>query len=109
MNRGLIVLAMLSLVLASGVLAYAAQATGDAAHGKEIYTAQKCQMCHAVAGAGNKAHPLDGVGSKLSAEDMKKWIVTPKQMKADTKMKAYPNLAEKDVNDLVAYLMTLKK
>lgn len=109
MNKGLLVSAILSLLLASGVVAYAAQDAGDAAHGKEVYTAQKCQMCHSIAGAGNKAHPLDGVGSKISAEDMKKWIVTPKQMKADTKMKAYPNLAEKDLNDLVAYLMTLKK
>ena len=66
-------------------------------------------MCHAIAGTGNKAHPLDGVGGKLSAEELKKWVTTPKQMKADTKMKAYPNLAEKDLNDLVAYLATLKK
>jgi cytochrome c1 len=66
-------------------------------------------MCHSIAGAGNKKSPLDGIASKLSADDMKKWIKTPKAMKADTKMKPYPNIPEKDLDDLVAYLMTLKK
>ncbi len=107
MRKGVIFAVTLALVLAVGVFVYAAQ--GSAEHGKEVYTAQKCQMCHSIAGTGNKAHPLDGVGAKLSAEDMKKWIKTPKAMKADAKMKAYPNLSEKDTDDLVAYLMTLKK
>ncbi len=108
MKKGLMLSLAGSWALAVGFASYAAQA-GDAAHGKEIYTAGKCQMCHSIAGVGNKAHPLDGVGSKLSAEDLKKWIVTPKQMQPTTKMKAYPNLPEKDLNDLVAYLMSLKK
>jgi len=29
-------------------------------------------------------------------------------MKADTTMKAYPNLPEKDLSDLIAFLSTLK-
>ena len=37
-------------------------------------------MCHAIAGAGNKSDPLDGVGKKLSAADIRAWIVTPKEM-----------------------------
>ena len=28
-------------------------------------------MCHAVAGKGGKQNPLDGVGKKLSADDIK--------------------------------------
>ena len=38
--------------------------------GAEVYAAQKCQMCHAIAGKGNKANSLDGVGTKLSAADL---------------------------------------
>jgi mono/diheme cytochrome c family protein len=76
--------------------------------GKKIYTAQKCQVCHSIAGVGNKKSPLDGVGKKLSAEDIKKWIVSPKEMKSDTKMKAYPNLPAKELDALVAYLASLK-
>jgi cytochrome c2 len=105
MKKGVAVTVALFMVLGVGVMAFSA----DVENGKKVYTAQKCQMCHSIAGAGNKKSPLDGVGSKLSTEDLKKWIVTPKAMKADTKMKAYPNLPEKDLADLVAYMESLKK
>ena len=39
-------------------------------------------MCHSVAGVGNKKFPLDGVGAKLSAADIKEWIVNPDAMQA---------------------------
>lgn len=77
-------------------------------NGREVYAIQKCALCHSISGIGGKKMPLDGVGSKLESEEIKKWILTPKDMKADTTMKAYPNLPKKDLNDLIAYLMTLK-
>ncbi len=43
----------------------------DAEKGKAVYAAQKCSMCHSIAGAGSKANPLDGVGKKLSADDIR--------------------------------------
>ena len=77
-------------------------------HGREVYATQKCALCHSISGIGGKKMPLDGVGSRLTSDDIKKWILTPKEMKADTTMKAYPNLPKSDLNDLTAYLMTLK-
>lgn len=77
-------------------------------HGKEVYAMQKCALCHSIAGIGGKKLPLDGVGSRIKAEEIRKWIRTPKSMKADSTMKAYPNLPEKDLNDLIAYLTTLR-
>jgi len=79
-----------------------------ATQGANVYAAQKCQLCHSIADKGNKKNPLDGVGKKLSAEDIKKWIVSPKEIKADTKMKAYPNLPAKELDALVAYMLSLK-
>ncbi len=76
--------------------------------GREVYAAQKCALCHSVSGIGGKKMALDGVGGRLKPEQIKKWIRTPKEMKADTTMKPYPNLPDKDLNDLTAYLMTLK-
>jgi cytochrome c1 len=61
-----------------------------------------------MAGIGGKKMPLDRVGSRIKPEDMRKWIRTPKTMKGDSTMKAYPNLPEKDLSDLIAFLMTLK-
>src|SRR3954464_6279353 len=62
-----------------------ASAQDAAAHGKEVYAAQKCSMCHAIAGKGKAQNPLDGVGAKLSADEIKQWIVNPAEMTAKTK------------------------
>jgi mono/diheme cytochrome c family protein len=83
--------------------------------GQQVYTAQKCQMCHAIAGKGNKANPLDGVGTKLSADDIRSWITNPTEMTAkarSTKKPPMPNkygkLAATDLDAMVAYLASLK-
>ena len=81
----------------------------DAAdRGREVYAMQKCTLCHSIAGIGGKKMPLDRVGSRLKSEEIRKWVKTPKAMKADSIMKSYPNLLEKDLTDLTAFLMTLK-
>jgi cytochrome c2 len=93
------------------VVTVPAVAQGDpkVAKGKEVFAAQKCSMCHAIEGKGNKNMSLDGVGSKHTPDEIKKWIVSPKEMKADTKMKAYPSLTAEDLDALVTYLSSLKK
>ena len=106
----------IALVSAGLVLwAAGAFAQGNAAHGKQLFTDNKCGVCHSIAGTGNKKGPLDEVGSKLSAGDIRQWITAAPEMaakaKADRKppMKAYAEMAKTDVDDLVAYLGTLKK
>jgi cytochrome c2 len=76
--------------------------------GREVYAMQKCALCHSIAGIGGKKLALDRVGSRMKPEDMRKWIRTPKTIKGDSTMKSYPNLPEKDLSDLIAFLMTLK-
>ena len=82
--------------------------------GNQVYTAQKCQACHSVAGVGNKKGALDGVGAKLKEDEIRQWIVAAPEMaakaKADRKppMKAYM-LPKEDVDALVAYMASLKK
>lgn len=83
--------------------------------GEKLYGEQKCSMCHAIAGKGNAKGALDGVGSKLKADEIRAWIATPKEMTEKTKaerkppMKSYAHLAKDDVDALVAYLGSLKK
>ena len=43
----------------------AAQDAALVKKGQEVYAAQKCSVCHAIAGKGGKQSPLDGVGAKL--------------------------------------------
>ncbi len=93
-------------IFAVMTLAFSPDSAAD--HGREVYAAQKCALCHSIEGIGGKKSPLDGAGSKLKPEDIKKWIRTPKAMKPNSTMKPYPNLPEKDLDDLVAFLLTLK-
>jgi len=106
MMRSIAIVAVVGLLSSFPALA---QDDSGAAKGQEVYAAQKCAMCHSIEGKGNKNNPLDGVGSKLSSDQIRKWIVSPKEMKADSKMKAYPSLTAGDLEALVAYLSSLKK
>jgi mono/diheme cytochrome c family protein len=106
MKTTLMVSFMGLLILIGVAVASSPDAAAD--HGKEIYAVQKCALCHSISGIGGKKLALDGVGSRLKPEDIRKWIRTPKEMKANTTMKPYPNLPEKDLGDLTAYLSTLK-
>jgi mono/diheme cytochrome c family protein len=105
---------MLGTTLAGMLLATGIGAAQDR-KGQDVYTAQKCQMCHAVAGKGNKANPLDGVGARLSADDIRQWIVDPvaaaakaKSTKKPPMPAKYKSLPAADLEALVAYLRTLK-
>ncbi len=86
----------------------------DKAKGEAVYTAQKCSLCHSVAGKGNPKGALDDVGTKLKADELRAWIVDAKGQTAKSgatrkpDMKAY-SLPKDDVDNLVAYLQTLKK
>ena len=95
-------------------LASVASAQDAKAKGEAVFVAQKCSMCHAVAGKGNPKGALDEVGSKLKADEIRAWITDAKGMTAKSgatrkpDMKAYA-LPKEDVDNLVAYLTTLKK
>lgn len=84
-------------------------------HAMKVYADQKCALCHAIGGKGNAKGPLDEVGSKLTPDVIRQWIVNPIEMAAKANatrkppMKAMPNLAKDDVDALVTYLSTLKK
>ena len=115
--------AVLVVAVAFGVIAAFAYArpAGVAAQaekieaGKKVYATQKCATCHVAGGAGGKmATALDGVGSKLTAAELKLWITDPAPLIA--KLKAKPKVSMKkytlpdaDLDALVAYLASLKK
>ena len=111
-------LSVAAVTLITGIAAPVAAAAQDAAQvkrGQEVYTAQKCSLCHQIAGKGNKASPLDGVGKKLSADEIRQWIVDPVAMAAKAKSTKKPPMQNKygklpaaDIDALVAYMQSLK-
>lgn len=107
---GVIVMAVLA-----PAMAYAQAAPAPAGKGAAIFAAQKCSMCHSLEGKGQVKGPLDDVGSKLTAEEIRLWIVDPVDMTRKTSgairkpaMRAYPNLSKDDLSALVAFLVTKK-
>jgi mono/diheme cytochrome c family protein len=110
MNRLIISGVVAGLFMAGGTPARAQ----DVVRGEKVYGEAKCALCHSIGEKGNKKGPLDGVGSKLSKDDLRAWVVDAKGMTAKTKaprkpeMKAYA-LPKDDVDALVAYMVALKK
>jgi mono/diheme cytochrome c family protein len=104
-----------AVVLVTLLTAGSASAQQSAvARGQDVYAAQKCSICHSIEGKGNQKGPLDSAGSKLSADDIRTWIVSAPEMAAKTKasrkpvMKSY-TLPREDLDALVVYLQSLKK
>lgn len=106
------------IVGGSSASAQAAAAPGGAQaadKGAAVFVAQKCSLCHSLDGKGNAKGPLDEIGSKLTADEIRQWITTPAEMGAKAKvtrkpaMKAFPNLPKEDLDALVAFLHAKKK
>ncbi len=84
-------------------------AQGNADNGKKVFEREKCAMCHNA-----KLNSLEGVGTKLTADQIREWIENPTaaatNQKSTSKMKMpKKNITKADVDDLVAYLQTMKK
>ncbi len=105
-------------------------AAGDVRRGRGVFVAREgghCVICHTVAGvapAGNVGPPLDGIGLRLTAGQIRLRIVDITRVKADAVMPAFfrseglarvaPEyigktlLDAQQVEDLVTYLGSLK-
>jgi len=109
---------MLRRFVAAGVLLLFVGAPAVAqdlkAKGEKLFVDQKCTLCHSIAGKGNTKGPLDEVGSKDSAADIRAWVTDANAMTAKTGATRKPamkqfTLDKDDVDALVAYLTTMKK
>jgi mono/diheme cytochrome c family protein len=91
-----------------------AQDAAAAAKGESIFAREKCAMCHSVAGKGAKKYPLDGAGTRLTAPDIREWLVNPDGQQAKKgdrplmKMKSFKTLPADELDALVAYVQSLK-
>lgn len=92
------------------------RAGADPGRGQELFgeANPRCTVCHSVAGKGNiQGQPLDGVGSRLSRDEIRAWIRTPAEMakkRGTTRKPAmlpYPEFSDDELEALVDYLASL--
>ena len=110
-TSAILVVGGLVSVLAIG--AYAQTPKTEA--GRKVYDREKCATCHQIEKRGNSRYPLDGVASRLTADQIRRWLTHPAQMEAALpRMPAIRmstmqrRLNAQDLDALVAYLRTLK-
>lgn len=113
-------------------LASIAQAQGDATRGAVLAASRSqglCVLCHALPGQpaalqATIGPALDGVGARLNPEALRQRLLAPERFNPDTLMPSYsrterlqrvapaqqgrPLLAPDQIDDLVAYLASLK-
>ena len=109
---------LVGVVCAAGV-AVMAQDPKLVEEGKKLYATYKCADCHTIGGKGGrlmKNSPLDAVGTKLSAADIKKWMTNTAEMEKTLEKPKKPAMSSKkyalkgpEVDALAAYMLTLTK
>ena len=118
-------------VRGDGIPAPLTQERGDPARGRALIITREanCLLCHPIAETrerfmGNIGPPLSGVGGRLTTEQLRLRVVDPTIVNRDTVMPAYyrvanlnevaqeyrgkPILSAQQVEDVVAYLATLR-
>jgi mono/diheme cytochrome c family protein len=109
-----------AVAIAAATIALQAQGSKDLQtdqakikQGATVYVREKCARCHWLAGkGGNPSHPLDGVGTKLNATEVRAVLVDPQAARGDRKpatgMPSSAKLSKTDLDALVAYVFSLK-
>jgi cytochrome c oxidase cbb3-type subunit 3 len=96
-----------AVALSAGLLVNAALAgdekPADAKHGKSLF-AEHCAVCHGASAEGGMGPALKDETKRKKPEQIRAQIIDPQPPMA----KLYPKpLSDKDVDDLVAYVVTL--
>jgi mono/diheme cytochrome c family protein len=99
--------------LASAIIATAGSsvgaAAGSVANGKKLYAAQDCATCHKIGGKGGKIGPdLTKEGTKRNAQWLVPFFKNPAAKYPKGSMPPVKG-SQKDLQDLAAYMLTLKK
>jgi len=85
----------------------------DIKTGRQVYKQQSCGFCHSIAGQGNPRNPLDGVGKKHSANELRNFITGADTLQdllstSIIKMKQrYRELSDDELDALVIYMQSL--
>lgn len=92
----------------------AAEPTADVLErGGALYREHGCPRCHAITGVGNPRSPLDGIGLRHDAAQLRRWITADATVaealstRTRTVKSQYAALPPADLDALVIYLQSL--
>lgn len=88
----------------------AVSASAKKNRGRELIDASGCKGCHRLNGTGGNVGPaLDGVGRRLTLEQLRQALVAPRAGRKNTAMMpSFGHLPKSDLQALTKYLKTLK-
>ena len=88
-------------------------------HGRQVFLGGPCVLCHAISGTGASSHvgpDLSHVGSRLliasgtlanSRDHLRQWVANAQAIRPGVKMPPTA-MSDRDLDDLVSYLESLK-
>jgi cytochrome c2 len=88
------------------------QQQGSAA-GYEVFRNRGCERCHSVQGVGSRRFPLDGVGSRRTAGELRAWTVASAAVQdslspsASRAKRRYEELPEEEMRLLLEWMGSL--
>ena len=86
-----------------------ASPASDESRGRELVNSLGCKGCHVVEGNGGAMGPaLDGVGGRLSEDQIRRILINPKEVNPQSIMPSYERLPKEDLEALASYLEDLK-
>jgi mono/diheme cytochrome c family protein len=92
-----------------------AAAKGDPVKGKAL-SLQRCVLCHSIGEKGLKGFPMEGVATRVTPDEIRQWLLNPKEMGAKAgfirtpKMESLPPLLKftpEQLEDVIAYASSL--
>lgn len=82
--------------------------------GRESFKNRGCSTCHSIAGTGNPHLPLDGVGSRWTAEQLHAWVTgsgfAAERLPASVarRKQQYTRIPQEEMDALIGFLSDLK-
>lgn len=101
---------LFTLLFLALTLPCAARAEDLEAQARELINALGCKGCHPFNGqGGNLAPSLNEVGARLSKEEIRAWLIAPKNQRPDSLMPSFRHVPAEDIEILVRYLAGRRK
>ncbi|MCP3176785.1 cytochrome c [Desulfuromonas sp. KJ2020] len=81
----------------------------DEGTARRLINAQGCKGCHSLEGSGgNRGPALDGVGRRLTADQIERQLLNPKARNPDSIMPRMTHLSAENLKALVDFLSSRK-